>query len=148
MIANFYTTTAENIYADKRTKLVSRGSGECSMMNTSILNPDIKVSASFKDCNYVYLPAFSRYYYVTDVDTLPGEHAVLKCHVDVLTTYFDDYKNSDQLILRQEDIEKWNNDFVDNSIPLLASKEVYGESFGARVYDSTKSLEYVILGVF
>ena len=39
--------------------------------------------------NYVYIPYFSRYYYITDMIDLDGNAMKIKCHVDVLMSFKD-----------------------------------------------------------
>ena len=56
------------------------------------LNPTIIVDANttnvdIKECNYMYIPEFGRYYNVTSIVGAPGKKYYISGHVDVLYTY-------------------------------------------------------------
>lgn len=48
---------------------------------------------SLMGCNYVYIPDFSRYYFITGKE-IDGKTLYITCHVDVLKTYATDIKAS------------------------------------------------------
>lgn len=57
--------------------------------NCSIMTPDFIVSSSIVNlltCNYLYCSTWSRYYYITDLVTMPGGRVVIRCSEDVLTS--------------------------------------------------------------
>lgn len=64
------------------------GNISCVMINTDITNPKLKLSAGYKNYNYVYIPDFNRYYFVTSTETLSAQHCLLSCHTDVLYTAY------------------------------------------------------------
>lgn len=48
---------------------------------------------SLMGCNYVYIPDFGRYYFITGKE-IDGKTLYITCHVDVLKTYATDIKAS------------------------------------------------------
>ncbi len=63
--------------------------------NCSIMTPDFIVSASIVDlatCNYLKCSTWSRYYYITDLVTMPGGRVMIRCSEDVLTSNADQIK--------------------------------------------------------
>lgn len=48
---------------------------------------------SLMSCNYVYIPDFGRYYFITGKE-IDGKTLYITCHVDVLKTYATDIKAS------------------------------------------------------
>lgn len=69
--------------------------GDCSM-----LNPSFSLAISNIDFNYLYVPEFKRYYFVTDkVYNINGLIDV-NCEVDVLYTYKDMILKSEAIVTR------------------------------------------------
>lgn len=54
-----------------------------------ILNPVfiLEYTSSLVTANYVYCAEFGRYYFITDINVMPGKRAELSCAVDVLMSY-------------------------------------------------------------
>lgn len=69
--------------------------------NTSMLNPTIIIEGH-RDIhkNYCYIPMFNRYYFMSEPTILTGNRVQYKLTVDVLTTYANEIKNSEQVIIR------------------------------------------------
>ena len=55
--------------------------------NCSILNPSLMLLAWHFEYNYVYIPDFSRYYYVTDVTLISNSRVIVSLRCDVLASY-------------------------------------------------------------
>lgn len=87
---------------------------------TSITNPSIIIEMSeFPTFNYVYLPKFNRYYYVTNILSIATNLWQIDMHVDVLMSYKDKILLQSAIIERNE--YEWNPYLIDNSLPV--SKE-------------------------
>lgn len=54
---------------------------------TTILKPSILIATRAFDFNYVYIAAFGRYYYVDNIDLMPGNRIRVNCSVDVLMSH-------------------------------------------------------------
>lgn len=53
----------------------------------SLIDPVFVVRLSKFDYNYIHVPEFNRYYFVTGTKILPSGKIEIRCHVDVLKTY-------------------------------------------------------------
>lgn len=58
----------------------------------SVVDPVVVVSRGsfFPYVNYMYIPAFSRFYFINDMIVQSNNKIEIRAHVDVLMTYFDD----------------------------------------------------------
>lgn len=74
--------------------------GECNILNPEILVEGIDDLIS--TVNYVYIPTYARYYFVTDIAGVRTNLVSLKCKVDVLQTYKSDIYKSYGIIARNE----------------------------------------------
>ena len=73
---------------------------------SSIIDPVLRVATSdmsqFRDTNYCRIAQFNRFYFIQNISYLNGNIVEIACHVDVLTTYRKDIRQSMQLVSRQE----------------------------------------------
>lgn len=62
---------------------------------SSIINPSFTIdnNPAIYDYNYVYIPYFGRYYYITDITVLNGEQMRVNCSVDVLKSHATEILN-------------------------------------------------------
>ena len=72
--------------------------------NTSIVAPTIRFTfpSELYDVNYAKIPAFGRYYYITDVRTLQGHGVEMDLRCDVLMTYKGTILESNLMVVRNE----------------------------------------------
>lgn len=113
-------TKSDNDVMNKR--LFNDRTVECELMNTNMLNPKLKLSADFLDYNYVWISKFKRFYFVTSVDVLPGNHIVMSCHIDTLMTYKAQIAEMEVHVVRNEDIGL--NEVRDNLLDIEEIREV------------------------
>lgn len=98
--------------------------------STSIINPVIKIQcdvSDFANCNYMYIPEFDRFYFVTDITSVSDTIAEFSGHVDVLTTYKDQIRNNSAIVRRQEN--SWNLYLNDGSFKVYQNPMVLTKSF-------------------
>lgn len=75
--------------------------------NCDILNPSILVEYStYPDYNYIFIPEFKRYYFITNIVSVRFGLWQITAHVDVLESYKEDIKAQSAIIARQEN--KWD----------------------------------------
>lgn len=88
-----------------------------------ILSPSIVLSyvSNIETYNYVYIPEFHRYYFITGISLLSGKRTVINCAVDVLHTYHADIKNCNGTIIRAEKPKSRN--IHDSKYPIIAKME-------------------------
>lgn len=58
---------------------------------SEVVNPTIYISRSqdILDSNYIYVDDLKRFYYINEI-TLEAQRYILKCHVDVLMSFYND----------------------------------------------------------
>lgn len=94
MIINFYNSKIKKNEMNKTlgTPIVKT----CALKNgSSIEDPVLYMEhdASLFNCNYVYIPDFGRYYFISGRELV--EHTeYITCHVDVIKSFADDIKAS------------------------------------------------------
>ena len=112
-----YQNMAENNRVDKTNYLTSVGSlfgalrTECSIIKPSI----IIAQESLPTFNYVYIPIFSRYYFVTGITSVNFGLWRIELSTDFLMTYKDGVKALTAIIARQEN--DYNDNLIDAEVP-------------------------------
>lgn len=103
MTIDLYTNASDKKYVTKNITLLASNITCKPSEALDILAPDITINynAAYVDCNYVYIPDLSRYYYAK-VFLEPGNIIKLSCNVDVLMSYAAGIKNAPGMILRNE----------------------------------------------
>lgn len=113
---------------------------ECTMVNTDILSPILKLNSSYIDKNYCEIPEFNRFYFIDSIETLYGGHCLIHCSVDVLMTYKEKIKGLSVYVERNEfDVNKL---LIDSKLPISADKKLIVKRFGEEM--STVNTEYLI----
>lgn len=119
-----YQNSAEVNRVDKTPYLVSGDAltgvfrEECSMQRPSVLINTLEIP-SF---NYVYIPAFNRYYYVTSITSVSYGLWRVELNCDVLMSFRREILNLNGIIGRQE-IE-YNDYLIDNEVPTVNRPEI------------------------
>lgn len=112
-----YQNSAEVNRVDKEDYLAPVGSligalrEECSMLTPSI----VYQSESVPTFNYVYIPIFNRYYFVTSLSSVSKNIWRMELNCDVLMTYKNEILLLKGVIGRQEN--KFNDFLVDDKLP-------------------------------
>lgn len=82
---------------------------------TDIINPVLivdKDQISLTNTNYCQIEEFGRYYFINDIQGMPGNKVAITCHVDVLMTYNNQIRNCPIIAARSTNIT--NSYLVDN----------------------------------
>lgn len=106
----------------------------------SITDPIIEVSysADILASNYMYIQAFSRYYFITNITT-SAQRLIISAHVDVLMSYLNDIKKLRCVVERQADPEKCNQYQADNAYRSEARFNIRIKNFPRGFDKSTAS---------
>lgn len=107
----FYHSNSDSRKIDKSlTNIVTLS---CDILDdNSILHPQLKIkyNASLLTANYIYIPGFNRYYFITNTTTSRG-YLYIDTSVDVLMTYKSEIRLTKAIIKRQERVyNKYLND--------------------------------------
>lgn len=102
MTVILYQNTSAPNYVNKNLTVVEELTGTL-REPTSIVDPVITIERpSPVGFNYVQIPEFNRYYYVTGVSSVSNGLVSISLHCDVLMTYADGIKSCNAIIKRQE----------------------------------------------
>lgn len=97
---------------------------------SSIVDPVIlfEVSASLiAECNYLYIPDFGRYYYITDMVSVRSHVVEVYAHVDVLMSWAAGIRANQAIVRRQENA--WNLYLNDGSFRVYQNGAVLTRPF-------------------
>ena len=107
----FYHSTSDKIKVDKSLTTITTLS--CDVIDdTSILRPRLKVkyNPNLLSSNYIYIPSFNRYYFITNITTSKG-YLWIDATVDVLMSFKTEIRATKAIIKRQErQFNKYLND--------------------------------------
>lgn len=107
----FYHSTSDKRKVDK--SLTNITTLSCDVIDdTSILNPRLKIkyNSNLLSSNYIYIPSFNRYYFITNITTSKG-YLWIDATVDVLMSFKTEIKATKAIIKRQErKFNKYLND--------------------------------------
>ena len=102
MDIKIYNNTSEQVKVGKTLINVRDITGELKDA-CDIINPVIIVSGeNLSSYNYLYIPSFNRYYFITDIKVIRNNLWEISCHCDVLETYKNEIKNQKAIVARQE----------------------------------------------
>lgn len=70
----------------------------------NVLNPafELKYSADYITCNYLYAPDLGRYYFIDAITLQTGNRCEISCSVDVLMSYRDAIRAINCVVSRQQ----------------------------------------------
>lgn len=144
MTINIQINNSENNKANKRITTLFTLEGSLKQ-NTSIVDPIIVVSLTgssngielLNSANYMTISAFNRSYFITDMISLTNDMVEIHAHCDVVSSFYDQYKNNIAVIGRQENFyNKYLNDsqfkiYQDNQV---VTAPLSGSGFGQAGY--------------
>lgn len=91
---------------------------------SSVIDPVIQVEASnLATYNYMYIPEFSRFYFIENIESVRTGLWRLTCHVDVLSTYKTEILAHQAIVSKINDSDK-SNLMIDDSQWVVENKKV------------------------
>lgn len=98
-----YYNSSEKIALDKELEEINTIQGRI-LENTSIINPSILIDSdtTILSANYLYIPDFNRFYFITDITNVSNNKWKVSAHIDVLHTYAQGIRENTAIIERQE----------------------------------------------
>ena len=104
---------------------------------TSIINPVIMISGAnvptLKTANYMHIPDFNRYYFITDIKSIRNGLIEISGHVDVLQTYSSQIRNNTAIIKRNAN--SWNLYIEDGLFKTYANPHIFTKEFPSGFKD-------------
>lgn len=103
-MATFYYNKSDKRYANKILDIVYDDVELTYIDKTDIANPVIKLGKAMDPLayNYVYIPEFNRYYFVTEPPTFEAGYYRVKLHTDTLMSFKVYYKKQNVIVARNE----------------------------------------------
>lgn len=99
----FYTNTSDKRALTKN--LSGSVSVNCQITeDCDILNPTLEVNffSGLSNKNYMYISSWHRYYFIDKITVTSGGRAIIKGHVDVLSTYREEILACSAVVCRQQ----------------------------------------------
>lgn len=117
MKATFYVSNAERNKLDKTAYLTNALETEILLKeNCGMIKPVLIISANVTNKNYVYIPLFSRYYFITSITRLDNNRLEISCTVDVLMSFKEDIKQLKVIATRSSN--RYNQYLEDKAIAI------------------------------
>lgn len=128
MTINFYNAKIKN--KDFNKSLGTAIVKSCELKNGSSIEDPVlymEYSSNLFSCNYVYIPDFNRYYFITGREIV-NHTLYITCHVDVLVSFKNDILNSTGTAIR--------SNFYNKNIPDKMVMPLPGENIQYRKLSS------------
>lgn len=112
---------------------------------TSVMTPIIRLASGadvLAHVNYLYIPAFERYYFIEEVTSIRTNLTEIRCRCDVLMTYAEGILENEALLKRQENT--WNLYLDDGSIQVYNTPRMLTKLFPSGF--TTQSLVLAVAG--
>ena len=122
-----YYNADKNIVAQKH--LTSVGSFEGDFRATAdVLRPTLIIQAEIPtSANYVYIPDFHRYYYISDRREITKDLTEFSLYVDVRKSFYNNLLSDTGIVARNTN--NYNMYLADNKIPISAHKALSIQKF-------------------
>ena len=113
---------------------------------TSILKPTIRIltNSDIHTYNYMYIPAFERYYFIDDIKSVNNNKWEISGHVDVLETYKNSILANNAVIKRQAN--QYNTYLNDSEWPVFSYDDVITFKFSPSGFQKALSYLLVVAG--
>ena len=127
-----YYNDSEKIKLDKELTQIGTIEGRL-FQNTSITKPSIMFDLDIAvfSANYLYIPQFNRYYFITDVVNVSANKWQIQARVDVLTSFKSAIRENTAIIERQEN--EYNLYLDDKYYRAYQNEDVQYKKFSASL---------------
>ena len=136
MMIHIQQTTSEKNKIGKSISNLYTASGAL-REGTSIINPVIMISGAnvptLKNANYMHIPDFNRYYFITDIKSIRNGLIEISGHVDVLQTYSSQIRNNTAIVKRNAN--SWNLYIEDGLFKTYANPHIFTKEFPSGFKD-------------
>ena len=146
MEIKLYYTSSENNVVNKTLENELSINNVVLKQETDILNPILILhyGINITNFNYVYIPLFKRYYYITDYKIITNSNIILNLKNDVLMTFKNDINKFDVIISRGENTTH-NNYLLDNENKIQNNNNVMTIAFPQTPLN--KNMYYILTTV-
>lgn len=142
MTITLYDNRSDNNYINKRiyeiTTVVGTLRDSC-----SVLEPTILIEAeNLSRANYMHIPEFGRYYYITNIVSVRTGLWAISGHVDVLYTYSSEIRSCGAIIARQQNL--YNLYLDDDKFLVNAQRMFTAHTFPNRLSEVSSGPAFVL----
>lgn len=117
MKATFYSSSAEKNRLDKTTYLSDAMEVNILLKeNCGMLTPTLIIATNILNKNYIYIPLFTRYYFITNITRLDNKRVEIACKCDVLMSFKEDITKLKVIATRSSN--KYNQYLIDKAIAI------------------------------
>lgn len=142
MTVTLYHNTSDSNYLDKSLSEIITVSGNL-RDSCSILEPTIMLNTSnIATANYMYIPEFERYYYITNIVAVRMGLWAVSGHVDVLYTYRNAIRRCGAIVARQQNL--YNLYLDDDKFLVNAQRMFTAHTFPNRIADASSGPAFVL----
>lgn len=143
---NIYQNSSEPNRLDKTAYLKSVGTLNGTFREpTSLTNPTITIQQDdVPTFNYIYISAFNRYYYVTEIVSIRRGLWQIDCTVDVLMSYKDAIRECPARVERNQYI--FNDLIPDNRRIVECGSNITDNQISNTVFNQTGNYQFVMNG--
>lgn len=148
---NLYTVTEDSRKINKTLPTAINGSTPIQLYlrqdSTNILTPEVSVpfSSAYLAANYAYIPAWNRYYFISDMWVSPAGRLFFGLTVDVLKTYASGILAAQCNVIRSE--SAGINSVHDTELPLNPDNVDYINTFLPSPFSNDTNYN-VCVGIF
>ena len=131
MTLALYENKSDEIVLDKNITTLATYNGY--MKNeSSILNPIVRIEGAFNignlvNANYMYLPDYRRYYYITDISQIRANLVEITGRVDVLMRFKDEIRLCSGIV--RKNANEYNVYLDDGSLKVYQNKLIITKEF-------------------
>lgn len=97
-------------------------------------------------CNYLYIPFYKHYYFITNIEILDNNRLIISYSVDVLMSHKTEILNLTGIISRTSDINYINTFINDENILLQQNNNLFIKRFSDKSFIPNKSLILITSG--
>lgn len=97
---------------------------------TSLTDPVLIINdtiANLKDCNYIWIGGFQRYYFIENIRSIRSNIVEVTCHVDVLNSFRDEIKEQSAIV--EKSAKLFNTLVNDGSIKVYQDRYIMNYGF-------------------
>lgn len=131
MTLALYENKSDEIVLDKNITTLATYNGY--MKNeSSILNPIVRIEGAFNignlvNANYMYLPDYRRYYYITDIAQIRANLVEITGRVDVLMSFKDEIRLCSGIV--RKNAKEYNLYLDDGTLKVYQNKLIITKEF-------------------
>ena len=105
-------------------------------------NVIFKALSQILSANYMYIPLFNRYYFITDISSVANHLWRITSNVDVLMSYKDQILETNAFVARNQN--EFNKDIIDNECVLTDKEEVEFIEVNVDLFNDNPETPYVL----